>query len=132
LIRRFHEAKEHGNDQIVLWGSGAPRREFIHADDLARACLTILASYDDPAPINVGTGVDLTIRRLAELVADAVGYGGVLQFDPTKPDGTPRKLLDVTRLRALGWQPEITLRDGIWATYQWWAGNIALAASAPA
>jgi GDP-L-fucose synthase len=120
LIRRFHEAKGRGDDQIVLWGTGRPRREFIHVDDLARACLTILASYDDPSPINVGTGVDLTIRQVAELVADVVGYRGVLKFDPDKPDGTPRKLLNASKLMELGWRARVPLRDGIAATYSWW------------
>jgi GDP-L-fucose synthase len=120
LIRRFHEARERGDDEIVLWGSGTPRREFIHVDDLAQACLTIIQRYDDPAPINVGTGSDLTIRELAELVAQVVGYEGVISFDPSKPDGTPRKLLDVGRLRALGWTPRVSLREGVGETYSWW------------
>ncbi|WP_322759306.1 GDP-L-fucose synthase [Frankia sp. Cr2] len=120
LIRRCHEAKVSDAPEVVLWGTGTPRREFIHAHDLARACLTILSSYDDPAPINVGTGVDQTIREIAELIADVIGYSGRLRFDSTKPDGTPRKLLDVSRLHALGWQPEVPLRDGIQATYEWW------------
>jgi GDP-L-fucose synthase len=132
LIRRFHEAKGRCDEEIVLWGTGRPRREFIHVDDLARACLTILAGYDDPVPINVGTGVDLTIHQLAQLVADVVGYGGALRFDPAKPDGTPRKLLDVSRLAGLGWQPKISLPDGIRTTYQWWTRNFVPAASAPA
>jgi GDP-L-fucose synthase len=120
LIRRAHEARLRGDERLTLWGTGTPRREFIHADDLAAACLTVLAGYDDPDPINVGTGVDLTIRELAELVADVVGYRGELAFDPSKPDGTPRKLLDVSRLEALGFEPRIPLRAGIASTYEWW------------
>ncbi len=121
LIRRFHEARERGDEEVVLWGSGAPRREFIHVDDLALACLTIVQHYDEPAPINVGTGSDLTIRELAEVVADVVGYDGRISFDTSKPDGTPRKVLDVSKLWALGWAPRIPLRDGIAATHSWWA-----------
>jgi GDP-L-fucose synthase len=120
LIRRAHEARERDDAQLTLWGTGTPRREFVHADDLADACLAVLAGYDDPRPVNIGTGVDQTIRELAETVTDVVGYRGELAFDATKPDGTPRKLLDVSRLRSLGWQPRIPLRDGIESTYQWW------------
>lgn len=121
LIRRFHEAK--GQDEITLWGTGTPRREFIHADDLGRACRTILDEYDEDEPINVGTGVDLPISELAEIVADVVGFTGRISYDAGKPDGTPRKLLDVGRLTKLGWQPEIGLRDGITATYEWWLAH---------
>lgn len=120
LIRRFHEAASDGAREVVLWGSGTPRREFLHVDDLAAACLLLLESYDDPRPINVGTGVDLTIRELAETVADVVGYDGRIVQDTTKPDGTPRKLLDISRLRSLGWEPTIGLRDGIASTYRWY------------
>ncbi|GAA4891799.1 GDP-L-fucose synthase [Streptomyces coeruleoprunus] len=120
LIRRFHEAARDGLDEVVLWGSGTPRREFLHVDDLAEACLTLLRRYDDEVPVNVGCGEDLTIRELAEMVADVVGYSGRIAFDPSKPDGTPRKLLDVSRMTALGWRPRIALRDGIASTYAAW------------
>src|SRR5439155_13138250 len=100
LIRRFHEAKVNGAEEVVLWGSGTPRREFLHVDDLADACLHLLEHYDEPEPINVGVGADVTIRELAELVARVVGYTGALSNDFSKPDGTPRKLLDVSRLNA--------------------------------
>ncbi|MEO6713320.1 MAG: GDP-L-fucose synthase [Mycobacteriales bacterium] len=117
LIRRFHEAKRDGRDEVVLWGTGSPRREFLHVDDLARAAVFLLDEYDDEAPINVGVGSDVTIRELAELIAQTVGFDGRLVWDHTKPDGTPRKLLDVTRLSALGWRPQIDLANGIRATY---------------
>jgi GDP-L-fucose synthase len=119
LIRRFHEAKVEGRTADPLWGTGTPRRELLHVDDLARACVVLLERYDDPAPINIGTGTDVTIRELAELVADVVGYDGPIEQDPAKPDGTPRKVLDVARIRALGWAPQISLRDGIAMTYEW-------------
>src|SRR5688572_2091605 len=112
LIRRFHEAKQAGAPSVTVWGTGTPRREFLHVDDLARACLFLLEHYDEPEPINVGTGADLSIRELAEKVADVVGYDGDLQFDTTKPDGTPRKLLDVSKLHRLGWREEIDLCTG--------------------
>jgi GDP-L-fucose synthase len=125
MIRRFHEARQSGAESVTLWGTGTPRREFLHVDDLARACLFLLETYDDPAPINIGVGVDLTIRELAELVADVVGYDGRLEFDTSKPDGTPRKLLDVSRINALGWQAQIPLRDGVASTYDWFVANSA-------
>lgn len=120
LIRKFDEAALSGAASVVLWGTGTPRREFLHVDDLASACLVLLERYDDPAPINVGTGEDVTIRELAEMVAEAVGYQGEIVQDPTKPDGTPRKLLDVTRMRSLGWSPAIDLREGIRSTVEWY------------
>jgi GDP-L-fucose synthase len=120
LLRRAHEARERGDATLTVWGTGTPRREFIHVDDLADACLAILADYDDPAPINVGTGVDLSIRELAETIADVVGFRGEIAFDSSRPDGTPRKLLDISRLAALGWRGRIPLREGIAATYEWW------------
>ncbi|MFJ8666169.1 GDP-L-fucose synthase family protein [Streptomyces sp. NPDC093600] len=120
LIRRFHEAREHGREEIVLWGSGTPRREFLHVDDLAAACAVLLRTYDGDEPVNIGCGEDLTIRELAETVAEVTGYRGRLAWDTTKPDGTPRKLLDVSRLTGLGWKPSIALRDGIASTYAWW------------
>jgi GDP-L-fucose synthase len=125
MIRRFHEAKVSSADTVTLWGSGTPRREFLHVDDLARACLHLLESYDDPATINVGVGVDLSIRALAELVAGTVGYEGALEWDTTKPDGTPRKLLDVSRIQETGWSAEIPLDEGVRSTYRWYLEHIA-------
>lgn len=124
MIRRFHEAKLADQDEVTLWGTGSPRREFLHVDDLAAACLTLLERYDDPAPINVGVGDDVTIRELAELVADVVGYRGRLAWDTSRPDGTPRKLLDVSRIHDLGWKAEIGLREGIVSTYDWYADHL--------
>ena len=123
LIRRFHEAKLANAPEVVLWGSGTPRREFLHVDDLARACIFLLEHYDSPDTINVGVGEDISILELAELVAEIVGYQGKIVLDPSKPDGTPRKLLDVSRTRELGWQPEIGLRQGIASTYDWFIAN---------
>ena len=122
LIRKCHEAKVAGQKEIVIWGTGSPRREFLHVDDLAEACLYLLAHYDDEQTINVGTGEDLTIRELAELVRDIVYPDASLVFDSSKPDGTPRKLLDVSRIRALGWRHRIELADGIRSTYEWYVG----------
>ena len=119
LMRRFHEAARNGKPTVTIWGSGDPRREFLHVDDLARACLYLLEHYDQAGPINVGTGEDVTIRELAETVRNVVHPECTLEFDRSKPDGTPRKLLDVTRLRALGFQHEIALTDGIRTTYDW-------------
>ena len=119
LIRRFHDAKTSGASEVVLWGTGTPRREFLHVDDLAAATLFLLDHYDSAETINVGVGQDLTIRELAEMVADVVGYGGTIVQDTSKPDGTPRKLLDVSRINDLGWSAKIPLRDGIASTYQW-------------
>jgi GDP-L-fucose synthase len=120
MLRRFHEAKQQGRGEVALWGTGTPMREFLHTDDLARACLVLLEHYDDPQTINVGTGEDVTIRQLAETVAQVVGFQGELHWDTSKPDGTPRKLLDVSRIAALGWKPEVALRDGIAETYDWY------------
>lgn len=117
LIRKFHEAKQRGEREVVIWGTGTPRREFLHADDLADAAVFLMRRYSDEQFINVGVGADLTIRELAELVAQVVGYDGMITTDPSKPDGTPRKLLDVSRLQALGWRHRIALRDGIAETY---------------
>lgn len=117
LIRRFHEAKESGAPSVTLWGTGAPQREFLHVDDLAAACLVLLDTYDGDEHINIGYGEDLTVEELAQLIADVVGYSGPLAWDSTKPDGTPRKLLDVTRMKALGWGPRIGLREGLASTY---------------
>ncbi|MFJ4849741.1 MULTISPECIES: GDP-L-fucose synthase family protein [unclassified Streptomyces] len=120
LIRRFHEARSAGAPEVVLWGSGTPRREFLHVDDLAAACALLLSAYDGDEPVNIGCGADLTIRELADTVREVVGYEGDIVWDTGKPDGTPRKLLDVSRLTGLGWKPEIALRDGIASTYAWW------------
>jgi GDP-L-fucose synthase len=127
LIRRVHEAKGSGTPEVTVWGTGTPRRELLHVDDLAAAAVFLLEHYDAAEPINVGTGVDVTIRELAQTVADVVGWDGRLVFDPTKPDGTPRKLLDVSRLTALGWSPRIGLREGIEHTYAWFTGHQATA-----
>ena len=110
---------------MVVWGTGTPRREFLHVDDLADAVLYLLQSYDAEPIVNVGWGEDITIRELAELVQSVIGYGGRLTFDPAKPDGTPRKLLDVSRLKSLGWQPQISLRIGLERTYRWFAEHSA-------
>jgi GDP-L-fucose synthase len=123
LIRKFHEAKLAGAREVVLWGTGTPRREFLHVDDLADACIYLLRNYDSPEPLNVGTGEDLTIRELAEQVKATVGFQGEIHQDPTKPDGTPRKLLDVSRLHATGWKHRICLEEGIRSTYQWFLAH---------
>ena len=119
LIRRFHEAKVRGDDRVTVWGTGAPRREFLHVDDLADAVLYLMQRYDAEPIVNIGWGEDITIRQLAELVLSAIGYSGRLEFDSSKPDGTPRKLLDVDRLTDLGWKPRISLEAGIAQTYAW-------------
>jgi len=120
MIRRFHEAKATGARTVTVWGTGTPRREFLHVDDLAAACLHLLDRYDGEVAVNVGTGTDVSIRELAELTAQIVGWRGTLLFDPAKPDGTPRKLLDVTLLDRLGWKATIPLADGLAATYDWY------------
>ncbi|KAB2590184.1 GDP-L-fucose synthase family protein [Streptomyces arboris] len=125
LIRRFHEAQREGAPEVTLWGSGSPRREFLHVDDLAAACVRLLETYDGDAPVNIGCGEDLTIRELAEIIAEVTGYQGRIGWDTSKPDGTPRKLLDVSRLTSLGFKPQIPLRDGIARTYAWWLGQLA-------
>ncbi len=119
LIRRIHEAKVRGDENVTVWGTGTPRREFLHVDDLADAVLYLLHNYDAEPIVNIGWGEDVTIRELAELVLSVIGYRGRLVFDSSKPDGTPRKLLDVTRQTNLGWKPRITLRGGIEQTYAW-------------
>jgi GDP-L-fucose synthase len=119
LIRRFHEARIAGRREVVLWGTGSPRREFLHVDDLADACLFLMHHYDEQGHINVGTGTDLTIRELAELVSSIVHPDAELSFDASKPDGMPRKLLDVSRLHGLGWRHRVGLEDGIASTYRW-------------
>jgi GDP-L-fucose synthase len=125
LIRRFHEAKLRGDGTMSIWGTGTPRREFLHVDDLADAVIYLLKNYEDEAIVNIGWGEDVTIRELAELVMAASGYQGRLVFDPSKPDGTPRKLLDTTRLTTLGWRPKIPLEAGIASTYAWFREHVA-------
>jgi GDP-L-fucose synthase len=125
LVRKAHEAKARKDEKLIVWGTGKPRREFLHVDDLASACLLLLEKYDSPEIINVGCGEDISIRELAELIRDIVGFYGELAWDTSKPDGTPRKLLDITKLRALGWQPMIPLRKGIAQTYEWFLANFA-------
>ena len=120
LIRRFHEAKERGDASVTLWGTGSAMREFLHVDDLARACLHLMAHHSGSEIVNIGTGEDVSIRELAELVRGIVGYEGEIAWDASKPDGTPRKLLDVSRVRALGWKHGIALADGIQETYRWY------------
>jgi GDP-L-fucose synthase len=123
LIRRYEEAKVSGAPEVTNWGTGTPRRELLHVDDLASACLYLLEQFEGPNPVNVGAGIDHTVMEIADIVADAVGYSGETRWDPTKPDGTPRKLLDVSVLREAGWQPKITLREGIESTVAWYRAN---------
>jgi len=125
LIRKMHEAKLRGDARLQLWGTGTPLREFLHADDLAEACLLLMERYSEPGHINVGSGTDLSIRDLAGKVAQAVGFTGALEFDPSMPDGTPRKLMDVSRIRALGWSPRIGLDEGIRGAYAWYLAHAA-------
>jgi len=129
LIRRFHEAKARGDASVTIWGTGTPRREFLHVDDLADACVFLMRGYSGEGIVNVGTGSDLSIRELAELVAEIVGYTGAVTTDPSKPDGTPRKLLDVSRLQAMGWRARIGLREGIAQAYAWFVENAETARS---
>ena len=124
LIRKMHEAKMQNRREVVIWGTGTPRREFLHTHDLADALRFLLENYDSPQIINVGCGYDITIRDLALLVAKVVGIDAGLVFDPSKPDGSPQKLLDTSRLQQLGWQPRITLEDGVRDTYQWFLRNL--------
>jgi GDP-L-fucose synthase len=123
LMRKFHEAKVAGRPEVVLWGSGTPRREFMHVDDLASACLFLMRDYEGEAIVNVGVGEDLSIRELAGHMADVVGFRGNLVFDASKPDGTPRKLLDVSRIQALGWRARVPLRRGLEDTYAWYLAH---------
>ncbi len=124
LIRKFHEARERGEPEVVVWGTGAPRREFLHVDDLADACVFLMDNYSGGAPINVGVGEDLSIKDLAKLVREVVGYEGSISFDTTKPDGTLRKLLDVGKLDAMGWRAKTPLREGIKETYRWFVSTL--------
>ena len=123
LLRKAHEAKTRKDRELIVWGSGKPRREFLHVDDLASACVLLLQKYDSAEIINIGCGEDISILELAELICDVVGFDGELAWDTTKPDGTPRKLLDITKLRAFDWKPSIALRDGITQTYDWFLAN---------
>lgn len=127
LIRKFHDAKQAGSTDVTIWGTGSPKREFLHVDDLADACVFLMRNYDGATHLNVGTGVDLSIKELAEAVREAVYPDARLVFDTTKPDGSPRKLLDVSRLRALGWRHRIDLRDGIADAYGWFLEHHATA-----
>jgi GDP-L-fucose synthase len=124
MIHRFHAAVRDGVDEVVLWGTGTPRREFLHCDDLGRAMVALLDGYDHAEHINVGVGHDLEIRELAGHVASVVGFTGRVRWDTTRPDGTPRKLLDVTRIESLGWRPQIELADGIRRTYEWYRAHL--------
>ncbi|ACZ18259.1 GDP-L-fucose synthase family protein [Thermanaerovibrio acidaminovorans] len=123
MIRKFHEAKARGAEQVVLWGTGSPRREFLHVDDLACASVFLLENYRGYEPINVGTGTDVTIAELADMVRNVVGFRGRVVWDSSKPDGTPRKLLDVSKIRSMGWSPSIGLEEGIRSTYRWFLDN---------
>jgi len=128
LIRKVHDAKLAGAKEIPIWGTGSPRREFLHVDDLADACVFLLENYNSPEIINIGCGEDVTIRELAGTVCDVLDYHGDLAFDTSKPDGTPRKLLDMTKLFALCWRPKISLREGIRSAYDWFLDAQAKAA----
>ena len=123
FIRKVHEAKKSGAKSITVWGTGTPRREFLHTTDLAEACLFLLEHYDEPDLVNIGCGEDVTIRELAETVCDVLGFDGKLEFDTSKPDGTPRKLLDISKIKSLGWSPRISLREGIADAYRWFCDN---------
>ncbi|SMG30109.1 GDP-L-fucose synthase family protein [Dethiosulfovibrio salsuginis] len=123
MIRKFDDAKREGKPTVTLWGTGAPRREFLHVDDMASACLHVMENYKDPEFVNIGVGKDISIKELAEMVKEIVGFGGDIEWDLSKPDGTPRKLLDIGKLAASGWKPSISLKDGIVDTYRWYAEN---------
>ncbi|MDH4126885.1 MAG: GDP-L-fucose synthase [Gammaproteobacteria bacterium] len=124
LIRKFHEAKAAGAKSVTVWGTGTPRREFLHVDDLADACVFLMRNYSAPGIVNVGWGQDISILELAELIRDVVGFQGDIELDTSKPDGTPRKLLDTSRLSALGWKPSIGLKEGIRSTYDWYKTQV--------
>jgi GDP-L-fucose synthase len=125
LLRKAHEAKTSGSDHMTVWGSGTPRREFLHVDDLADACVFLMRTYSEPQLVNIGSGDELSIKALAELIAEVVGFKGRFEFDRSKPDGTPRKRLDLDRLHRLGWKHRIDLKRGIESTYRWYRENIA-------
>lgn len=124
LIRKFSEAKEARSKEVIVWGTGNPRREFLHVDDLANACLFVMQRDDKAELINIGTGKDITIRELAEMIGDIVGFRGKITWDSTKPDGTPLKLLDTSKIKELGWEPRINLREGLMKTYEWYVRKI--------
>jgi GDP-L-fucose synthase len=126
MIRKFHEAKERGDASMTLWGTGSPMREFLHADDLAEACVYLMESYSDSELVNIGTGIDVTIKELAETVKQIVGFQGEINWDTTRPDGTPRKLMDVSKLHSLGWKHKIELKDGIALAYQDFLTNVSI------
>jgi GDP-L-fucose synthase len=128
-LRKIHEAKAAGRRTVEIWGTGTPRREFLHVDDLAEACLFLLSHYDRPEIVNVGWGQDVSIAELAHTIAGVVGFTGTFVFDSSKPDGTPRKLLDTSRLTTLGWRPSISLESGIRSTYEWYLQQLAGGAS---
>ena len=123
LIRKFHEAKLSNEESLEIWGSGTVRREFLHTDDLAEAVLFLMENYDDPDIINVGCGQDQTIKELAETIQKVVGFSGRLEFDTSRPDGTPQKILDISKINTLGWKPSILLKDGLEQVYQWYAAQ---------
>jgi GDP-L-fucose synthase len=123
LIRKFHAAKESSQPEVIVWGTGAPKREFLHVDDLADAAIFLMENYNGEEIINAGTGTDLSIQALAQLIKDITQYKGEIKFDPSIPDGTPRKLLDISRIEKLGWRPKVSLREGLFATYQWFVKN---------
>jgi GDP-L-fucose synthase len=118
LLRKIHEAKENGDDQVVVWGTGTPRREFLHADDCAGACCFLMQNYNETGLINIGVGEDISIAELAGIIKNIVGFKGTIIYDTTKPDGTPRKLMDISKLQALGWKASISLTEGIKNVYQ--------------
>ena len=123
LIRKAHEAKLSGAPSITIWGTGTPRREFLHVDDCADACIHLMKDYSAPGHVNIGSGEDVTILELTQMVCEAVGYGGSIEHDLSKPDGTPRKLMSADKLRGMGWKPDIELKDGISAVYRWFLDN---------
>ena len=123
MLRKFHEAKVSGSDSLELWGTGKPLREFLHVDDLADACVFLMENYDSSEIVNIGSGVEISIKDLAGLVSEVVGFEGSIQFNPAYPDGTPRKLLDISRIKDLGWQPSISLRDALVSAYGWFLEN---------
>jgi GDP-L-fucose synthase len=125
LIRKFHEAKTGGHSEVTVWGSGKPKREFLHVDDCADACLFLMQNYEREEIVNIGVGEDITIARLAEIVGEVAGYEGKIVYDSSKPDGTLRKLVDVSRINGLGWHAKIGLEDGVRSTYQWYLNNVA-------
>jgi len=124
MIRRFHEAKIFDTPSVTLWGSGTPRREFLHVDDLASACIFMLEEYDAEIPLNVGCGVDITINELARMVARITDFQGQIEWDTSRPDGTPQKLLDTSKINSLGWKPSIPLEIGIRETYEWFKSHL--------